>query len=78
MIEAILKAGTLGRYVEAEDVAGAVVRQLTSGYAAQVHVPRSLGWTSIVRGLPVWMQERVRDSITVGLLRALAVQKEKL
>ncbi|KAG4269902.1 hypothetical protein FPRO06_06261 [Fusarium proliferatum] len=78
MIEAILKAGTLGRYVEAEDVAGAVVTQLTSGYAAQVPVPRSLGWTSIVRGLPVWMQERVRDSITVGLLRALAVQKEKL
>ncbi|KAF5254123.1 hypothetical protein FANTH_1005 [Fusarium anthophilum] len=31
MIEPILKAGTLGRYVEAEDVAGAVVRQLLSG-----------------------------------------------
>ncbi|KAF9773330.1 hypothetical protein IL306_008885 [Fusarium sp. DS 682] len=78
MIEPILKAGTLGRYVETEDVAGAVVRQLTSGYAAQVPVPRSLGWTSMVRGLPVWMQERVRDSITVGFLQALKANKGKL
>ncbi|KAF5646981.1 tyrosinase central domain protein [Fusarium tjaetaba] len=34
MIEPILKAGTLGRYVEPKDVAGAVVRQLTSGNLA--------------------------------------------
>lgn len=32
----------------------------------------------MVRGLPVWMQERVRDSITVGFLQALKVNKGKL
>ncbi|WKT54471.1 Short-chain dehydrogenase/reductase SDR [Fusarium oxysporum f. sp. vasinfectum] len=40
-------------------------------YGAQVVVPNTLAWTSIVRGLPVWIQETLRDSVTRSLLQAL-------
>lgn len=60
-----------GTTVESTDVAGAVVRQLYSGYGAQVVVPSSLGWTAMIRGFPVWLQEYLRDTISAQLLDAM-------
>ncbi|SPO01993.1 related to a retinal short-chain dehydrogenase/reductase [Cephalotrichum gorgonifer] len=71
MIDKLLKTGKLGRYVTAEDVACAVVKQITSGYGAQVVVPPDMAWTSMIRGFPVWLQESLRDMVTQGLLRAI-------
>lgn len=58
--------------VEPEDVAGAIVRQLYSGYGEQIIVPPSLWWVSAVRGFPSWLQENFRDSVTKDLLKANA------
>ncbi|WAO87442.1 Hypothetical protein NCS54_00475100 [Fusarium falciforme] len=58
--------------VTPEEVAGRIVNQLYSTYGAQIVVPESLGWVSLLRGFPGWLQESVRDSVSVDLLRAMS------
>ncbi|KAH7016411.1 uncharacterized protein B0I36DRAFT_298755 [Microdochium trichocladiopsis] len=56
MAEAMIKTNKLpGAYVTADDVAGAITRQLFSGYGAQIVVPDSGWWISMMRGLPIWI-----------------------
>ncbi|EWY88029.1 hypothetical protein FOYG_09391 [Fusarium oxysporum NRRL 32931] len=57
--------------ISAESVADSVVNQLYTGYAAQVVVPNSSAWTSMIRGFPGWIQEGLRDKVSVGLLNAM-------
>lgn len=57
--------------VSPEEVADMVVNQLYSGYGAQIVVPESLGWVSLLRGFPGWLQESIRDRGSLGLLRAM-------
>ncbi|GKT53820.1 short-chain dehydrogenase/reductase [Colletotrichum tofieldiae] len=72
MIQKLVETGKLREpTVNAADVAGAVVNQIFTGYGAQVCVPSGLGWTSMIRGLPVWLQEGLRDTVTRGLLDAI-------
>jgi hypothetical protein len=71
MIEKLLATGKLGPHVTAHDVASAVVRQVTSGYGGQLVVPPGMGWTSMIRGFPTWVQEGIRDTVTQGLLQAI-------
>ncbi|GJC80639.1 dehydrogenase RED2 [Colletotrichum liriopes] len=72
MIQKLVETGKLREpTVNAADVAGAVVNQIFTGYGAQVCVPSSLGWASMIRGLPVWLQEGLRDTVTRGLLDAI-------
>jgi hypothetical protein len=47
--------------LSAEDVSSAVVKQLVRGNGGQVVIPWWLGIGSMVRGLPMWLQEVVRD-----------------
>ncbi|KXJ87875.1 hypothetical protein Micbo1qcDRAFT_215077 [Microdochium bolleyi] len=71
MIADLIALGKLsGPIVTADDVANAVTNQLFSGYGAQVVVPSTMGWTSMIRGLPVWLQESMRDSVSKELLTA--------
>lgn len=58
--------------VTSEEVACRIVDQLYSTYGAQIVVPESLGWVSFLRGFPGWLQESVRDSVSVDLLRAMS------
>ncbi|CAG8981816.1 hypothetical protein HYALB_00013845 [Hymenoscyphus albidus] len=46
--------------LNAQDVADKIVAQVASGYGGQIVMPRQLAIASILRGLPTWMQERVR------------------
>ncbi|EUC49929.1 hypothetical protein COCMIDRAFT_32722 [Bipolaris oryzae ATCC 44560] len=55
---------------EPEDVANAVVKQLYSGYAAQIIIPSYFWWIPLVRGLPSWLQESARDVASKVLLNA--------
>ncbi|KAF4950262.1 hypothetical protein FGADI_8313 [Fusarium gaditjirri] len=57
--------------VSAERVADAIVDQLHTGYGAQVVVPNSLAWASMMRGLPSWIQEGLRDKVSASLLNAM-------
>lgn len=56
--------------VTAEDVASAIAKQVLSGFGAQIIVPSSLGWTSLMRGMPGWLQESLRDTVTLILINA--------
>ncbi|VZH99950.1 unnamed protein product, partial [Fusarium fujikuroi] len=58
--------------ISAECVADGVVKQLYTGYGAQIVVPNSSAWTSMIRGFPGWVQERLRDKVSVMLLNAMA------
>ncbi|EWG38640.1 hypothetical protein FVEG_01814 [Fusarium verticillioides 7600] len=58
--------------ISAESVADGVVNQLYTGYGAQVIVPNSSAWTSLIRGFPGWIQEGLRDKVSLGLLHAIA------
>ncbi|OLN96198.1 hypothetical protein CCHL11_03263 [Colletotrichum chlorophyti] len=72
VIEKLVETGKLREpTVLAADVAGVVVNQIFTGYGAQICVLSSLGWTSMVRGIPVWLQEGLRDSTMRGLLDAM-------
>jgi len=72
MIREMERTGKLGGpTLESTDVATAVTQQLFSGYGAQLVVPSSMGWTSMIRGFPVWLQERLRDTVSTELLAAM-------
>jgi hypothetical protein len=54
-------AQTKNRILSADDVSSAVIKQLVRGNSGQVLIPRWMGIASMVRGLPAWVQEMVRD-----------------
>ncbi|KPM44520.1 hypothetical protein AK830_g2009 [Neonectria ditissima] len=72
MISKIKEQGRLqDPTVSPEEVAERIVSQLYSTYGAQIVVPESLGWVSLLRGFPGWLQETMRDSVSVGFLKAM-------
>ncbi|CAG8959624.1 hypothetical protein HYFRA_00001527 [Hymenoscyphus fraxineus] len=48
--------------LNAQDVADKIVAQVASGYGGQIVMPRQLAIASLLRGLPTWVQERVRGN----------------
>ncbi|KAL3489579.1 hypothetical protein BJX62DRAFT_226495 [Aspergillus germanicus] len=54
-------AQTKNLIITPERVSSAVIKQLMRGVGGQVMVPGWLGIASLVRGLPNWLQELVRD-----------------
>lgn len=69
MIAQLIEQGKLkGEPVAPEVVADAVVNQLFSGYGAQIVIPSKLAAVSLVRGLPIWVQERFRNGLSRVLL----------
>ncbi|VVT49153.1 uncharacterized protein SAPINGB_P002129 [Magnusiomyces paraingens] len=51
----------LANQLEPEDVANAVIKQVLLGKSAQICIPSSLGFSALIRALPNWIQERIRD-----------------
>jgi hypothetical protein len=71
MIADLLQGGKLkDTPVTPEDVADRIVSQVLSGFGSQIIVPPSLSWTSMIRGLPGWLQESLRDKVTILLINA--------
>jgi all-trans-retinol dehydrogenase (NAD+) len=71
MISDLVEGGKLkDTPVTPEDVADRIVNQVLSGFGSQIIVPPSLGWTSMIRGFPGWLQESMRDTVTLILINA--------
>jgi hypothetical protein len=51
------KSPTLGP----ESVSATIIKQLMRGNGGQVIIPASLGFASMLRGLPNWLQEVMRE-----------------
>lgn len=49
--------------LEPDTVAEAVVEQVLSGYGAQLILPGRYNMVSLLRGLPSWLQEGMRNSV---------------
>ncbi|KAF5606207.1 retinal short-chain dehydrogenase reductase [Fusarium subglutinans] len=54
-----------------EVVANRIFNQVISGFGAQIIVPSNLWWTSLIRGLPGWLQESLRNQVTFILINAM-------
>ncbi|KAF5966506.1 hypothetical protein FBULB1_11614 [Fusarium bulbicola] len=54
-----------------EVVADRIFNQVLSGFGAQIIVPSNLWWTSLIRGLPGWLQESLRNQVTLVLINAM-------
>ncbi|KAL4942259.1 hypothetical protein BDV06DRAFT_222351 [Aspergillus oleicola] len=63
-------------FMTAERVSAAVVKQIVSGNSGQVVVPESHGGVVLLRGLPGWLQEVVRDWASRGFLRLMREQQK--
>lgn len=50
-----------GRQLEPEDVSNAVLKQIFSGNSGQVFIPSTQYYIGIIRALPNWIQEHLRD-----------------
>jgi short-subunit dehydrogenase len=59
-----------------DKVSQAVIRQLVKGNGGQVVVPSSLGFAAMVRGLPSWIQERLRDRQSQNFVRLRRAEQE--
>lgn len=51
----------LANQLEPEQVSDAVVKQVLTGRSAQLCIPSSLGFSAVLRALPNWLQEKMRD-----------------
>jgi all-trans-retinol dehydrogenase (NAD+) len=68
-VEEELKAG--GAVVlEPQDVADAVVRRVLSCRGGQVLLPEDASRVSLLRGVPNWVQEKVRDGVSRTILKS--------
>lgn len=78
MIDVILKAGKhwTKPVMGPEEVSSAVIKQLVSGNGGQVILPSSLGLASLVRGLPSWIQEWIRDDTSKDFVHLRKFEKE--
>ncbi|EEH17203.2 hypothetical protein PABG_07290 [Paracoccidioides brasiliensis Pb03] len=60
--------------MDVEVVSGAVVKLVLGQRSGQVILPEGYGWLGLLRGLPEWMQERVRGRVS-RMLREVEVRK---
>jgi hypothetical protein len=73
MVQRLIDSGKItSGWTEPEDVAKTIVNQLYSTYGGQIIIPASLWWTSAIRGLPSWIQERLRDLVSKEVMIANA------
>ncbi|PVH71919.1 NAD(P)-binding protein [Cadophora sp. DSE1049] len=79
LIADLIESGELkAEPVAPEAVAGAVVKQILSGYGAQIIIPSNLAMVSIVRGLPIWVQESFRDGLSKTVLSVKKAGEKKI
>tara|TARA_R110002003_G_scaffold351_22_gene19066 strand:- start:10187 stop:10408 length:222 start_codon:yes stop_codon:yes gene_type:complete len=73
MVQRLIDSGKItSGWTEPEDVAKTIVNQLYSTYGGQIITAASLWWTSAIRGLPSWIQERLRDVVSKEVMIANA------
>lgn len=78
LVADLLRKGNMDSVtVEPEDVSGAVIRALYSGYGSQMVVPPHLTWVARLRSFPVWMQEMLRDSMSTLMIEAWSRMPKK-
>ncbi|KAJ9144223.1 NAD(P)-binding protein [Pleurostoma richardsiae] len=71
LVEDLLRKGNLKSVtVEPEAVSDAVIRVLYSGYGSQIVVPANLTWVARLRSFPVWLQEKIRDGMSIMMIEA--------
>ncbi|KAJ5087987.1 NAD(P)-binding protein [Penicillium angulare] len=72
MIEKMAASGVFdGQIIEPKDVAEVTVDQITLGEGAQLFVPSSHWVVSMVRGFPSWLQESIRNRLSIKRIKAL-------
>ncbi|CAK7229722.1 hypothetical protein SCUCBS95973_007324 [Sporothrix curviconia] len=64
-----------GDLLDARYVSTTIVEQVLAGKSGQLFFPPKFAVASILRGLPVWLQERVRDGLASVLDRPMALGK---
>ncbi|KAF4415969.1 short-chain dehydrogenase reductase [Fusarium acutatum] len=69
--EMVAKGKLKDTVTPAEVVADRICDQVLSGFGAQIMVPSNLWWTSLIRGLPGWLQESLRNQVTLILITAM-------
>jgi hypothetical protein len=78
LIDGLINAGKHFKapIMSPKDVSSAVVKQIVSQTGGQVIIPSNHGSASFLRGLPSWMQERVRNRGSKQLVRLRELQRE--
>lgn len=72
MIMRMVESGALqGQIIEPKDVAEVTVNQISLNEGAQLFVPSSHWVVSMVRGFPPWLQEAIRNRLSVKRIKAL-------
>ncbi|KAJ5287058.1 NAD(P)-binding protein [Penicillium angulare] len=72
MIKKMVASGVFdGQIIEPKDVAEVTVDQLMLDSGAQLFVPSSHWMVSMVRGFPSWLQESIRNQLSIKRLKAL-------
>lgn len=56
--------GEAGQILEPEEIADPILRQIFSCRSAQLILPVSLGWISLLKGLPHWAQNGFRNMLS--------------
>ena len=56
--------GNGGVIIGTATVSNAIVRQVLSGRGGRVVVPESMSIAKAIRGMPTWLQEIIRDSVS--------------
>ncbi|KAI1031763.1 hypothetical protein LB504_000049 [Fusarium proliferatum] len=69
--ELVAKGKLRNTVTPAEVVADRICDQVYSGFGAQIIVPSNLWWTSLIRGLPGWLQESLRNQVSLILMTAM-------
>lgn len=62
--------------LEPQDVADKVVERVLACEGGQVFLPEGVGRVSLLRGVPNWVQERVRDGVSRTIYGSVAGAKE--
>ena len=60
--------------IEPSDVADAVVDGIFSCRGGQVFLPAGMGKSTLLRGLPNWLQEKTRDDFSKTLLDSIKLK----
>ncbi|KAF1979099.1 NAD(P)-binding protein [Bimuria novae-zelandiae CBS 107.79] len=64
------------KFLEPAEVANAIAEQILKCSGGQLILPASLGWLTWIRGLPNWLQERVRGKFATTVLASI-VKRER-
>ncbi|CEO58307.1 hypothetical protein PMG11_03038 [Penicillium brasilianum] len=76
LIDGLIKAGKHFKapLMSPKDVSSAVVKQIVTQSGGQVIIPKGQNSASFLRGLPSWMQERVRNQGSAKLVKLRELQ----